>query len=271
MHVKSKLTRHGRSISKHASRSRRTKKVGGALSKPVSSPSTPSTPSLISRAVSIGTQFGQKVANAGLDKIAKIMQVDPNLPAQTAIADAASKAEHLEEALKSRQGKELLKEMGEIGEEVVENLETPLKKAQDIGNEFLLSETENLEKMGLDAVGMVPVVGEAIEAVRTGSDVVRAAEKAVDTGAKLTEVGADVAEDIKKEGDKVADVYGKMEHLGESVVPPQQLPVPQLPQAPSLAPLQKGGQRIIRRVASSTRRFMRGRRRRPRTRKRVRH
>jgi hypothetical protein len=189
-------------------------KTGGAPTSP-SSRTLKKNSTLTSKAISLGAKIGEKLAGKSIDAIAKYLDIDPNRTASDVVHELTTKLGSVRDALDTPEGREIMEDIEDIGEQVVEKLEGPIKTAQKIGNEFISSEIESLEKTGLDAVGMLPVVGEVVEGVRTGSDVVRAMEEAVDTGAKLTGVGAETLKSLDEELTKSKEIFGNVKNLAK--------------------------------------------------------
>lgn len=173
-------------------------------------------PGLTSKVLSFGAKVGERIAEESIDALSEYFELDPNRTAADVVERLSNKLSNISSALETPAGKRLLRNVGDVGEKVVESLEEPLKTAQNIGNEFITSEVEALEKAGLDAVGVLPVIGEVMEGVRTGSDLVRAAENVADVGAKMTGVGTGVIETIGKEKKRVKDIYDQFSTLAET-------------------------------------------------------
>jgi hypothetical protein len=175
---------------------------------------TPKT-TLTSKVVSLGAKLGEKLASKGVDAVSNYLELDPDRTTQDIIKDVGAKVSAVRNAMNTPAGEKLMRDIGDVGEKIIESLEEPIRTAQNIGNEFLTEEVEALEKTGMDAIGIVPVVGEIVEGVRTGSDLVRAAENVVDVGAKLTGVGTDVINTLERQKKRVGEIYDEVGELAE--------------------------------------------------------
>jgi hypothetical protein len=171
----------------------------------------PTMSSNATKAVSVGVQGINTMVDYAINQLAISIGENPNESVEQTLSHISNKLDKLKNVIQSPGGKKILYDIGvivkELGNEVVgpainEISGVVVNKSGEIGKQII--------KTGLDVVGVVPVVGEAVEAVRAASDVIRAGEQVVETGAKITGISAEV---VGKVNDKKQQIQGLLSRL----------------------------------------------------------
>jgi hypothetical protein len=163
------------------------------------------------KATSIGVQGLNTLISYGIDKVAESIGENPNESLEQTLTKVSNKLNGLKTVIQSPAGKKILYDISIIIKELGHETLVPafdelsgvvVTKSGEIGKQVL--------KTGLDVVGVVPVAGEVVEAIRSISDVIRAGEQVVETGAKITGI---TAETVGKINDKKQQMQGLLSEL----------------------------------------------------------
>jgi hypothetical protein len=163
----------------------------------------PTMSSNATKAVSVGVQGINTMVDYAINQLAISIGENPNESVEQTLSHISNKLDKLKNVIQSPGGKKILYDIGVIVKELGNEVVGPaVNKSGEIGKQII--------KTGLDVVGVVPVVGEAVEAVRAASDVIRAGEQVVETGAKITGISAEV---VGKVNDKKQQIQGLLSRL----------------------------------------------------------
>lgn len=163
---------------------------------------------------SVVGQTGQNLFNWSINEFSEYTGVDPNKSAEQVLAEATNKVQNVNALLKSPQGQRLLSQINELSSEIGENIiapaaeklaETAIRRSGELGKQAV--------KTGLDIAGMVPVFGEAVEAVRTLSDVVRTGEKIVEASSEVAGITADATKELAKKKEEASGLISEFTQL----------------------------------------------------------
>lgn len=198
-----------------------------------------------SKASSVGLQSIAKIANDTLDKLAVTVGVNPNKNIVDVVQEISKKLNHPKIDILFDKG-------GEIAKKMVKTLEPAVEEIQDEINKLVSNEIEQAEKIALDAIGMIPVMGEVEEGVRLLADAVRAGEKAIHTAVNITGIGADTLNQMKKHYDEAKELLSldnAVNHLSNKA----NIQLEEM--AKGLTKAQKAGMRSAHRTRQSIRAF----------------
>lgn len=152
-----------------------------------------------STVTSIGLQSIMNIANDALKKLAVILKVNPNKDISVVVEEITNKLNHPKMNVIFEKG-------GEIAKKMVKALGPALQEIQEQMNILIKNEIQQAQKIALDAIGMIPIIGEAAEGIRLLSDMIRAGEKAASAAVHITGISADTVNKIKKIYDDAKEV-----------------------------------------------------------------
>lgn len=168
---------------------------------------------------SVVGQTGQNLFDWSINEFSDYTGVDPNKSAEQVLSEATNKVQNINALLKSPQGQRLLSQINQLSSEIGENIiapaaeklaETAIRRSGELGKQAV--------KTGLDIAGMVPVFGEAVEAVRTLSDVVRTGEKIVEASSEVAGITADATKELAKKKEEASGLISEFTQLLNSSV-----------------------------------------------------
>ena len=171
------------------------------------SPSQPQEPGLISNVVSGVSGIGKKINQVGAVLVDSLNESIENSGYTETVPEAIGKTvgiaknvlEKISEKLEDPQFHEDLKiaasNIADKASIVLDAADKPLNKLADksmeLGEKLGEKMASSAVKIGLDAAGIIPGVGEVIEAARVVDDIAKAGLAVADAGAKSIEMGAD--------------------------------------------------------------------------------
>jgi prefoldin subunit 5 len=164
---------------------------------------------------SILAQGLNTAATAGINTVAVGLNLNPNESVDKAVSTLSNNLDGLKTAVESPAGKEILQDASELGKDILgpaitETANVVINKSGDI--------SKQVAKTALDAVGVVPVVGEAVEAVRAISDVVRAGEQVIEADAELAGIAAQSVQQVTEKGSEIKSALSKLTDVANNVV-----------------------------------------------------
>lgn len=176
-------------------------------------------PTVVSNAkkiVSLGIQGVDTIVDLGIDTVAKSIGENSNQSIDQSLSTIFNKLEVLKTVIKSPEGQKILVDISIIVADLARDVLVP---AIDETVDVLIAKSGKISKQiittALDVVGVVPVVGEVVEAVRAISDIILATEHVIATGVKITGISA-VA--IGKVDDKKQQMQGLLARLTNMVI-----------------------------------------------------
>ena len=186
----------------------------------------------LGKTVSFATQAFNKVITSEVNKIADKLHIDPNLSAEAAVSEAADKLEKISDVLDTPAGDKLKAEAGAVADKfVAESLGPASEMVSRIGDDLAQNASESAANAALNAVGVIPGVGEAAEAIRVGANAVQIGTASLDAAAQLTEVGTDTMLKVNEAKNDAENILEKATNLTENLpkVPEINIPKVELP------------------------------------------
>lgn len=172
---------------------------------------TPTMMSNLKKSAAIGVQGINTLVDYGINHVAESIGTNPNESLEQSLSNISNKLDGIKGVINTPAGQKILYDISIIVKELANEALVP---AIDEMSEVIVKKSEEISKqvikIGLDAAGIVPVVGEVVEAIRTITDVIRAGEQVVETGAKITGISA---ETIGKMDDKKQQIQGLLTKL----------------------------------------------------------
>jgi hypothetical protein len=172
---------------------------------------TPTMMSNLKKSAAIGVQGINTLVDYGINRVAESIGTNPNESLEQSLSNISNKLDGIKGVINTPAGQKILYDISIIVKELANEALVP---AIDEMSEVIVKKSEEISKqvikIGLDAAGIVPVVGEVVEAIRTITDVIRAGEQVVETGAKITGISA---ETIGKMDDKKQQIQGLLSKL----------------------------------------------------------
>jgi hypothetical protein len=172
---------------------------------------TPTMMSNLKKSAAIGVQGINTLVDYGINHVAESIGTNPNESLEQSLSNISNKLDGIKGVINTPAGQKILYDISIIVKELANEALVP---AIDEMSEVIVKKSEEISKqvikIGLDAAGIVPVVGEVVEAIRTITDVIRAGEQVVETGAKITGISA---ETIGKMDDKKQQIQGLLSKL----------------------------------------------------------
>lgn len=172
---------------------------------------TPTMMSNLKKSAAIGVQGINTLVDYGINRVAESIGTNPNESLEQSLSNISNKLDGIKGVINTPAGQKILYDISIIVKELANEALVP---AIDEMSEVIVKKSEEISKqvikIGLDAAGIVPVVGEVVEAIRTITDVIRAGEQVVETGAKITGISA---ETIGKMDDKKQQIQGLLTKL----------------------------------------------------------
>jgi hypothetical protein len=187
----------------------------------------------VGRTLSMVTQTFDKVLTGEVNKIADKLHIDPNLSAEAAVSEAADKFEKISDVLDTPAGDKLKAEAGAVADKfVAESLGPASEMVSKIGDDLAQNASESAANAALNAVGVIPGVGEAAEAIRVGANAVQIGTASLDAAAQLTEVGTDTMLKVNEAKNDAENILEKATNLTENLpkVPEINIPKVELPE-----------------------------------------
>jgi hypothetical protein len=187
----------------------------------------------LGKTVSFATQAVNKVITSEVNKIADKLHIDPNLSAEAAVSEAADKLEKISDVLDTPAGDKLKAEAGAVADKfVAESLGPASEMVSNIGDDLAQNASESAANAALNAVGVIPGVGEAAEAIRVGANAVQIGTASLDAAAQLTEVGTDTMLKVNEAKNDAENILEKATNLTENLpkVPEINIPKVELPE-----------------------------------------
>lgn len=163
---------------------------------------------------SVIAQTGQNAFDWSINELAEYTGIDPNKTAEQVLSETASKVQNINNVLKSPKGERLMSEVSDLASDIGENVlspafekvaQTAIKKSGELGQQAV--------KTGLDVAGMVPVIGEVVEGVRTVSDIVRTGEKVVEASSEITGIAADATNQLAQKKEEASGIISEFTQL----------------------------------------------------------
>jgi hypothetical protein len=196
---------------------------------------------ITSKATSIGLQSILNIANDALEKLAVTLDVKPNKDLTVVVEEITNK-------LNSPRMNVLFDKGGELATKIVKTLKPALEEIQEEINILINNEIQQAEKIALDAIGMLPMIGEVAEGIRVLGDMVRAGEKVASAAVHITGVSADTVNKIKKIYDDAKELLSLDNLSNKANASLDQM-------TKELSKVQKAGMRSARRTAQSIHAF----------------
>ena len=201
---------------------------------PQPSPLEPQEPGLISNIVSGVSGVGKKINQVGSVLVDSLNESVENSGITETVPEAIGKTvdiakdvlEKTSEKLEDPQFQEDLKiaaaNIADKASIVLDAADKPINKlvdkASELGEKLGEKMASSAVKIGLDTAGMIPVVGEVIEAVRVADDVAKAGFAVADAGAQSIKMSADtVSETLNAIQEKIDQAENVLDRTNGSV------------------------------------------------------
>ena len=128
----------------------------------------------LEKTAGIGIQVANNQVSSALNKIASVLNVDPNEGPDVIVKQMGDRFKTLNDVLQTPEGKRMLSELTQIGIKMVKTIEEPIKEGQRLFNQMLMDQLRTFEKLAWGAIGLVPVVGDVSEVIRIIKDLFQA-------------------------------------------------------------------------------------------------
>jgi len=152
--------------------------------------------------------------SGGLDKIADTFGLDSSKPALQVVKDLASKLAEIAAVLGTPEADQLKKDFSDVASGLAESIRPAVNNVTEIAGESVDKILQIFVKALVNAVGIVPGVGEMLEAFRVGGNLFDAWLTGLDALAKLSSTVATTTVEVKKHYDS----FGKLVNDAKTIV-----------------------------------------------------
>jgi hypothetical protein len=174
---------------------------------------------LLSKVLNIGTQLGEKVANSGIDAVAKFTGTNPNLPSGKVFEEAKEKLENIVDVVANTKiGDKLGSQLGEATQKILGPIE---EKGSKILNDFAEKEQRALIDLGSNVLEDVPIFYPFVGIARTISSGLKVLENSSEALAESTGLLKEQIEkfnEVKKEITNTwEEIQAKASNVGNNI------------------------------------------------------
>lgn len=172
----------------------------------------------LEKTAGIGIQAANNQVSSVLNKVADILNVDPNQTPDIIVKELGDRLTTFNDALQTPDGKKLLNELTDIGLKMVKTIEEPVKEGQRIFNQMLMDQLRNFEKLAWGAIGLVPVIGDASEIIRIIKDLFQSFIKVMKAVSGISVQTTNALDNLSGIIGEQAEVFTNMSKLVQTAV-----------------------------------------------------
>lgn len=216
--------------------------------------------------LSIGTQAFTNVTESGTNNLAKFLGVDPNKPLSDSLDvisnDFEKNTGQILKAFDSPKAKKSLDNIQILTKKFIETSKPAIDKSADILKDVIEKESVAFSNAGLNAIGVIPVLGEVIEGARVLGNVMDVGNKAINATNEVISTVSDVAPKLSEDAAAITSNVSDLSKIG-SEINSQQEQEPQIPVKTGggkgfkmVQKYQMGGRKTIKRVNNSINEFL---------------
>jgi ATP-dependent protease HslVU (ClpYQ) peptidase subunit len=214
--------------------------------------------------LSIGTQAFTNATEAGSNNLAKMLGVDPNKPLAESLdvvsGDVEKNTGQLVNAFNSPKAQKSLANIRKLTEKFIETAKPAINKSADILKDLIEKESVALSNAGLNAIGVIPGLGEAVEFLRVAAAAGSAANKAIDATNAVISTVSDVAPELSKDAVAIGNNVSDLSKVGAEMPSPPPKSNPSKNGGGSgfkmVQKYQTGGRKTMKRINNSINEFL---------------